>query len=63
MSFLTLDIKELREKWMKFYLNIMMLKSHNEQAKKLLEPIKQSSAEYNEKIMQFFDDLEKTIES
>ena len=58
MSFLTLNIKELREKWMKFYMNIMMLKSHNEQAKKLLEAIKQSSAEYNEKITQFLDDME-----
>jgi len=59
MSFLTLDIKEMREKWMKFYLNIMMLKSHNEKAKKILEEIKQPSAEYNSKIMQFFDDMEE----
>lgn len=60
MSFLTVNIKELREKWMKFYLNIMALKSHNVEAKKLCEEIQNESALYNEKIMDFFEKMEKS---
>ena len=59
MSFVTLDIKELREKWMKFYLNIMMLQSHNEKAKTLLKSIKGDAVLFNERVMAFFEKMEE----
>lgn len=53
----TLDMKELRERWMRFYMNIIILCSDDPKAKTLLDVIKQQSAEYNEKIMEFFDKM------
>ena len=58
---LTLNIKELRERWMKLYLNIHMLKSHNPKATKLLEDFKMKMSEFNEDVMKFFDEMEKPI--
>ena len=55
---LTLSIKELGEKWMKFYLNIMVLRSNDPKAATLLQAIQVASAEYNEKIMTFFEEME-----
>jgi len=55
---MTLSIKELQEKWMKFYMNIMVLRSNDPKAAALLEAIRQASAEYNEKIMKFFEEME-----
>lgn len=59
MSFLSLDIDELRKRWMKLYLNLMMLKSHDPRAKQVLEPFQMKAAEFNEAAMGFFDDLEE----
>jgi len=55
---MTVNIKDLQEKWMKFYLNIMVLRSNDSKAIILLEKIQQNSAEYNEKIMKFFEEME-----
>ena len=55
---LTLNMKELQEKWMKFYMNIMVLMSNDPKAVVLLDKIKLASAEYNEKIMKFFEEME-----
>jgi len=55
---MTLSIKELQEKWMKFYVNIMVLRSNDPKAAALLESIQLKSAEYNEKIMEFFEAME-----
>ena len=55
---LTLNMKELQEKWMKFYMNIMVLMSNDLKAVVLLDKIKLASAEYNEKIMKFFEEME-----
>lgn len=43
---------------MKFYLNIMVLRSNDPKAVALLEVIQRESAEYNEKIMKFFEEME-----
>lgn len=58
MSFLTLDVEELRKRWMKLYLNLNMLKSRNPKVKAILESFKMDLVEFNEKAMTFFDDLE-----
>ena len=55
---LTLSIKELEEKWLKFYVNIMVLRSNDPKAAALLEAIRLASAEYNEKIVKFFEEME-----
>ena len=55
---MTVNIKELQEKWMKFYMNIMVIRSNDPKATTLLQAIQQSSAEYNEKIMKFFEEME-----
>ena len=55
---ITLSMKELQEKWIKFYLNIMVLRSNDLKASALLEIIQHESAEYNEKIMKFFEEME-----
>lgn len=55
---MTVNIKELQEKWMKFYLNIMVLRSNDPKAAALLQAIQYKSAEYNEKIMKFFETME-----
>lgn len=54
----TVNIKELQERWMKFYVNIMVLRSADTKAKVLLEAIQLTSAEYNEKVMEFFEKME-----
>ena len=61
MSFLSLNVPELRERWMKLYLNLMMLKSKKPKITAFLENSKQKIAEANEYFMQFFDDLEKIL--
>ena len=55
---MTVSIKDIQQKWMRFYLNIMVLRSHDPKATALLEAIQQDSAEYNEKIMKFFEEME-----
>lgn len=55
---MTLNIKELQEKWMRFYLYIMVLRSNDPKATALLETIQRESAEYNEKVMKFFEEME-----
>lgn len=59
MSFLTADVKVLRKKWMKFYVNLMALKSHDEKAVKLCEQIQLDAALFNEKVMKFFEEMEE----
>jgi citrate synthase len=51
-------MKELQEKWMKFYMNIMVLRSNDPRAIALLETMQRESAEYNEKVMKFFEEME-----
>ena len=55
MSFLTVDMKKLRESWMKLYLNLMSLKSHNPAEARLLEEHTMKFAEMNETMMTFFE--------
>lgn len=55
---MTLSMKELQEKWMKFYMNIMVLRSNDPRAIALLETMQRESAEYNEKVMKFFEEME-----
>jgi hypothetical protein len=57
MSFLTLDVKELRRRWMELYINLMALLSDDPKVKALLEPMKESLAWTNEELMAFFDKL------
>jgi len=54
---MTLSMKELQEKWMKLYLNIMVLRSNDPKAVALLNAIQLASAEYNEKILKFFEEM------
>ena len=55
---LTTVIPTLRETWLKLYLNLMMLKSNNPEAKAKLEKMQESTAKYSEVLKQFFDDME-----
>jgi len=55
---ITLYIKELQEKWMRFYMNIMLLRSNDPKATALLEAMQQASVEFNEKAMKFFGEME-----
>ena len=57
---LTIDIPTLRETWLKLYLNLMMLKSNNPEAKAKLEKMQEKTAEYSEVLQQFFDGMEAT---
>ncbi|GAI90348.1 unnamed protein product [marine sediment metagenome] len=50
MSFLSLDVKELRERWMKIYLNLFMLKSHNPEIFKHLADFKEPLALFNDNL-------------
>ena len=61
MSKMTLDMEELRERWMRVYMNLMILQSHNEKAKKRLDYFKGQAAEFNAVIMLFFDQLEEPV--
>ena len=63
MSHLTLDVEELRNRWMRFYLNIMILRSTHPEVETLMKPIKETLAETNEKLITFFDALEKPLEA
>ena len=57
MSFVTLNVKELRERWMKLYVNINMLRSKKPSATAILESFKRRSSEFNEEAMTFFEKL------
>ena len=63
MAALTLDVGELRKRWMKLYVNLMVLKSTDPEGAKLLEAFKHMLAEMNEKVLAFFDALEKPMEA
>ncbi|MBA7491282.1 hypothetical protein ES702_01827 [subsurface metagenome] len=63
MSVITLDTKELRESWMKWYLNVNLLQSNHPKACKILEEFKMPLCEFNEKVMQFFDALEEKVKA
>ena len=55
MSFLTVDMGELRKSWMKLYLNLMSLKSHDPAVSKVLNEYAMKFAEMNESMMKFFE--------
>ena len=55
MSFLTVDMDELRKSWMKLYLNLMSLKSHDSVEAKVLNEYTMKFAEMNEVMMKFFE--------
>ena len=59
MSTLTTDPEKMRENWMKFYINICVLKSHREDVMALLRPFKDEIMLFNEKAMKFLDSLEE----
>jgi len=61
MSFLSSDVNELRERWMKLYLNLFMLKSHNPKVMEHLENFQETLALFNEKMMPFLDKLEELL--
>lgn len=61
-SFLTRDVRELRVRWMKLYLKLMLLRSRDPRAKAVLDPFRARLAEMNEEIMAFFDKLEEPLE-
>lgn len=63
MSSLTLDVGELRKRWMELYVNFMVLRSTDPRGEKLLEGFKHWLAEMNEKAMAFFDALEEPMEA
>ena len=63
MSFLTKDVNELRERWMKLYMNIHMLRSMDPRAMAVLEPFKLRISEFNEEMMAFFNNLEEPLEA
>jgi len=48
MSFLTVDMEELRKSWMKLYLNLMSLKSHDPAVSKVLNEYAMKVAEMND---------------
>jgi hypothetical protein len=57
MSWLTLDVEELRKRWVGLYVNLMALLSDNPEVKALLEPMKESLTKTNEELMAFFKRL------
>jgi hypothetical protein len=57
MSFLTLDVKELRKRWVELYVNLMALLGDDPEIKELLEQMKESLAGTNEELMAFFKRL------
>jgi len=61
VPFLTLDTGELRERWMKLYLNIHLLRSRDPRVVAVLEPFKTRLSEFNEEIVAFFDRLEEPL--
>lgn len=52
---LTANMKELRQRWMQFYLGTNMVQSHAPAVQKLLDDFKMEMAMFNEKAMEFFD--------
>ena len=58
---LTYDIKELQNRWMKLYLNLFLLKSHNPTANQLLEKFKDTLAVFNEEATEFFDKMTEPL--
>ena len=63
MSPLTLDVKELRERWMRLYVNICVLRSYNPEALRVLKAFKEKLYGMNEEFMAFFDALERPMEA
>ena len=61
MSFLTVDMEELRKSWMKLYLNLMSLKSHNPAVAEVLKEYTMKFAEMNEEMMKFFDAVDQEL--
>jgi hypothetical protein len=53
----TLDVKELRRRWMELYVNLMALLSDNPEIEKLLKDFKPGLAETNEEFKAFFKRL------
>jgi hypothetical protein len=58
MVALTLDPSEMRERWMKIYLNLMVLKSTNPTKMDAIKAVKDDLALMNEKLSKLFDVLE-----
>ncbi len=58
---LTYDIEELEQRWMKLYLNLFLLKSHNPKANEILEKFKDKLALFNEEATKFFDEMKEPI--
>ena len=53
----TKNAEELEKRWMKLYLNLCILKSHNPKAQKLLEEFQMKLYKFHEDAVKFFDAL------
>jgi len=58
MSFVTLDMKEFKDRWMKLYVNLNLVMSRNPKEMEVLRAFKDKLAVYNEEFMGFFDAME-----
>jgi len=57
MGEVTTDINTLMTRWMKLYMNFMILKSHNPDMQQCINEMRDRLAEANEYMMSFFDDV------
>ena len=57
MGDITTDVNVLMTRWMKLYMNLMILKSANPDMNQCLSEMKDRLAEANEYMMSFFDDV------
>jgi len=62
MTNMTLDVKELRARWAKLYINIHMLQSKDPRTMAVLEPFKLRISMFNEEMMAFISKLEEPQE-
>lgn len=52
---MTTDINKLMTRWMKWYVNMSILRSTDPNVQKIMDKIKERLAELNEELMDFFD--------
>ena len=53
----TKDMNELMTRWMKWYMNMMIIRSSDSVVEERLRRLKDKLAEWNEYMMRFFDDM------
>lgn len=57
MTEVTTDVNVLMTRWMKLYMNFMILKSNNPDMQQCIDEMRDRLAEANEYLMSFFDDV------